>query len=260
MFKPNKTVFAMIQPSPLPGSYRHTNDSIDDIVNKVLIEMKLVYECGFDGVILQNMNDMPIKQIASPEAIAYMTRIGFEIKSKYPNIILGVLVNWDGVASMAVADAIGADFIRVEHLFTGANVTSAGILEAQCVEIANIRKRTKSKVPVYADIQEIHGVAIGGKSISNAAWEAVFEAFADGIFLSSDSKEKSIEMIKEVRTKLPKTPIILGGGANGDNITELMEYFDGVSISTWIKNGDMKNLIDKKRAKIFLENAKINRK
>ncbi|MCB6289129.1 BtpA family membrane complex biogenesis protein, partial [[Clostridium] scindens] len=65
-----------------------------------------------------------------------MTRIAYEIKHQYPQLILGVLVNWDGVASLAVADAVHADFVRVEHLFTGANVTSAGILEGQCVEIA----------------------------------------------------------------------------------------------------------------------------
>lgn len=256
MFIPNKTVFAMIQPEPLPGSYRHRDATIDDIVKSVLDEMELVDKCGFDGVILQNMNDMPIKQIAPPEAISYMTRIGFEIKNKYPHIILGVLVNWDGVASMAVADAIGADFIRVEHLFTGANVTSAGILEAQCVEIANIRKRICSKIPVYADIYEVHGVPLGEKPIENAAWEAINEAFADGLFISGKNAEKSIEMAQKIRKKLPNVPIILGGGATGDNITELMKYYDGVSVATWVKNGDMKNPIDKERAKIFLSNAK----
>lgn len=252
MFKPNCTAFAMIQPGPLPGSYRHRDQSIDDIVKEVLKETQMVMDNGFDGIILQNMNDMPIKQIAPPEAIAYMSRIAFEVKQHYPKLILGVLVNWDGVASMAVADAIGADFIRVEHLFTGANVTSAGILEGQCVEIAAIRKRICSKVPVYADIQEIHGVPLGAKTIGDAAWEAVHEAFADGLFVSGKTKEESLQMIKEVRKKLPNIPVILGGGATGDNIEELLVYYDGVSIATWVKNGDMKNHIDPERAALFM--------
>ncbi|MEG0423144.1 MAG: BtpA/SgcQ family protein [Erysipelotrichaceae bacterium] len=256
MFKPDHTVFAMIQPSPLPGSYRHQNQNIEDIVKEVLLETKMISDNGFDGVILQNMNDMPIKQTAAPEAIAYMTRLGFEIKKNYPKLALGVLVNWDGVASFAVADAIGADFIRIEHLFTGASVTSAGILQAQCVEVADIRKRTKSNIPVYVDIQEVHGVPLGKKPIGDAAWEAVFEAFADGLFVSGKTKEDSLFMIHEIRKKLPDTPIILGGGATGDNINELMREFDGVSVATWIKNGDMKNPIDPERAKLFLSEAK----
>lgn len=256
MFKPNCTTFAMIQPSPLPGSYRHKSKTIDEIVEEVLVETKMVVENGFDGVILQNMNDMPIKQIAPPEAIAYMTRIGMEIKNHFPNLVLGVLVNWDGVASLAVADAINADFVRVEHLFTGANVTSAGILEAQCVEIANLRKRICSKIPVYADIQEIHGVPLGKKPIDDAAWEAVHEAFADGLFISGRNIDESVKMIKQVRKKLPNTPVILGGGATGDNICELLQYYDGVSVATWIKNGDMKNPIDKKRAELFMNEVR----
>lgn len=256
MFDPRNKVMTMIQPEPLPGSYRHDNMTIEDIVDKVLEEVDMVVENGFDGVIIQNMNDMPIKQIAKPEAIAYMTRLGIEIKKRYPDLILGVLLNWDGVASFAVAEAVQADFIRVEHLFTGANVTSAGILQAQCVDIADIRKRTKSKIPVYADIYEVHGVPIGAKPIENAAWEAVHEAFADGLFVAGNTPEESIELIKKIRTKLPDVPIYLGGGATGDNINELMQYYDGVSVATWIKNGDMKNPIDPEKAKIFIDEAR----
>lgn len=259
MFKPNCTAFAMIQPSPLPGSYRHEDKTIDDIVKEVLKETQMVVENGFDGVILQNMNDMPIKQIASPEAIAYMTRIAYEMKSHYPDLVLGILVNWDGVASLSVADAVNADFVRVEHLFTGANVTSAGILQGQCVEIAALRKRIRSKVPVYADIQEVHGVALGAKPIEDAAWEAVHEAFADGLFVSGKTKAESLAMIQAVRKKLPDTPVILGGGASGDNIAELLAYYDGVSVATWVKNGDMKNPIDPIRAEIFMNQVKLAR-
>lgn len=254
-FIPNCTVLSMIQPDPLPGSYRHDTQSIDDIVYRALRETEMVQSNGFDGVILQNMNDMPIKQIANPEAIAYMTRIGYEIKKNFPKLVLGILVNWDGVAGLSVADAIGADFVRVEHLFTGANVTSAGILQAQCVEIANLRKRTRSQVPVYADIYEVHGVPLGRKPIGDAAWEAVHEAFADGLFVSGRTKEESLKIIQEVRAKVPNTPVFLGGGANGENIFELLEYYDGVSVATWIKNGDMKNPIDPERARTFMREA-----
>ncbi|MGE7944521.1 BtpA/SgcQ family protein [Lysinibacillus xylanilyticus] len=254
-FKPNCTVLSMIQPPPLPGSYRHTDQTIDEIVYYSLKETEMVQENGFDGIIIQNMNDMPIKQHAEPEAIAYMTRIAYEIRKEFPNLTMGILMNWDGVAGLSVADAVDADFVRVEHLFTGANVTSAGILEAQCVDIASLRKRIRSKVPVYADVYEVHGVPLGRKSIANAAWEAVHEAFADGLFIAGNSPAESIEMIEKVRTKLPDTPIFLGGGATGDNIYELLKYYDGVSVATWVKKGDMKNPIDSERARIFMEEA-----
>ena len=90
----------MIQPSALPGSYRHEDKTIDDIVAEVLEETQMIVDNGFDGVILQNMNDMPIKQNSSSGAIAYMTRIAYEIKHQYPQLILGVLVNWDALPAL----------------------------------------------------------------------------------------------------------------------------------------------------------------
>lgn len=243
----------MIQPEPLPGSYRNTGMGIREITDRVLREAEMVAENGFDGYILQNMNDMPVKQIAPPEAIAYLSVIGQELRRSFPELIMGVLVNWDGVAALSVADAVGADFMRVEHLFTGVEVTSAGLLEGQCCEIAQLRKKLGTKVPVFADVYEVHGVPLGAKPMEDAAWESVNEAFADGLFLSGKSVAESIEMIRRARTRVKDTPIFLGGGATGDNICELMQHFDGVSVATWIKNGDMKNPIDPERAKRFMD-------
>lgn len=251
-----KTVLSMIQPDPLPGSYRHRDMGIQEIADRALQETEMVAANHFDGIILQNMNDMPARQEARPEAIAYMTRIAFEIRKRFPELIMGILMNWDGVAGLSVADAVGADFVRVEHLFTGANVTSAGIFQGQCAEIADLRKRTGSKVPVYADVYEVHGVPLGRKPVANAAWECVHEAFADGLFLSGETMEESIRMVKAVKEKVPGVPVFLGGGATGQNIHELMKYYDGVSVATWIKDGDMKNPINPERARVFLEEAK----
>lgn len=251
-----KLIFSMIQPEPLPGSYRHRDMTIDEIVDAALRETEMVADNGFDGIIVQNMNDMPIKQIANPEAIAYMTRIASEIRTRFPELVMGILMNWDGVAGLSVADAVGADFVRVEHLFCGASVTSAGILQAQCVEIAELRKRTRSTIPVFADVYEVHGVPLGRKPVADAAWECVHEAFADGLFMAGKTPAESIEMVTEARRRVPEVPIFLGGGATGDNVRELMQYYDGVSVATWIKNGDMKNPIDPERARIFLEQAK----
>ena len=112
----NKPALAMLQPPPLPGTYTYTGKTIDEIIKECLSEAKMILENNFDGIILQNMNDMPIKQHSNFQTVAYMTRIAQEIKNAYPSLLLGILVNWDGEAALAVADACGADFIRVEHL------------------------------------------------------------------------------------------------------------------------------------------------
>jgi membrane complex biogenesis BtpA family protein len=243
----------MVQPAPLPGSYRHKDTPFAAILGAVLEEAGVLAECSFDAVILQNMGDMPIRQHSRPEAIAYMAVIAQAIKQAFPKMMLGVLINWDGVASLSVAEAAGADFVRVEHVYNGAEVTSAGLIQAQCCEILDLKKRTGSDIPITADIYEPHGVPLGRLSIEDAAWQAVHETFADGLFLSGHDATESIELAKRARTRVPGVPVFLGGGATGDNVAQLAQYFDGICVATWIKNGNMGNPIDRDRAKLFVE-------
>lgn len=248
---------SMVQTGPLPGSYRNTGEGIGLITEKALSETQILHECGFDGIILQNMGDMPILQHSSPEAIAYLTVVGKAIKDNFPDFRLGILVNWDGVASLAIADAIGADFVRVEHVYTGVEVTSAGLIYGQCCEITALKRKLMTQIPVYADVYEPHAVALGAKPIEDAAWESVNEAFAEGLFLSGKTANESIDMVNRVRKRVPGVQLYLGGGANGDNVYDLLQYFDGVCVASWIKNGNMRNPVDKEKAKIFID--EVNR-
>lgn len=248
--------FAMLQPPALPGTFKYAGESIDEIVKICLEEAAMIQENGFDGFIIQNMNDMPIKQTSNFQTVAYMSRIGTEIKQKFPDLLMGVLINWDGVASLAVAEAINADFIRIEHLYTGVNVTSAGLLEGQAIDIIELKMRLGSNIPIFADIYEVHGVPLGRKAHEDAAWEAVNEAFADGLFTSGRNMEESIKIAKEIKSRNLNVPLYLGGGATGDNIAELMKYYDGVSVATWIKDGNMANDINPEKAELFMDQVK----
>ena len=52
-----KIILSMIQPEPLPGSYRHRDMSIGEITDLALKETEMVAKNHFDGIILQNMNE-----------------------------------------------------------------------------------------------------------------------------------------------------------------------------------------------------------
>lgn len=251
---------SMIQTPPLPGSFKHSGQCLDEIIEFVLEEARILSACGFDAVILQNMGDMPVKQQTRPEVIAYFSIIAKEIKSNFRDLALGILINWDGVASLAVAHAANADFVRVEHVYTGAEVTSTGLITAQCCEITEMKKRLNTTLPVFADVYEPHAVPLGAKPIEDAAWETVHEAFADGIFLSGKTANESIEMVKRARRRVPNTPIFLGGGATGENVLDLLKHYDGICVATWIKNGSLSNPIDPERAKRFIEKVNLAKK
>ena len=182
-------VIGMVQTRPLPGSYRNRGERISFITEQALEETRILAECGVQSVILQNMGDMPIRQQSTPEAIAYLSVVAQAIRRSFPALCLGVLVNWDGVAALAVADAAGADFVRVEHLYTGAEVTSAGLLQGQCCEITALKRKLGTDIPVYADVWERHGIPLCPQPLDEAAWQCVHEAFADGLFLCERAGE-----------------------------------------------------------------------
>lgn len=252
MRKEYPLALVMIQPEALPGSYLNSGRTLGEIEKCVMDEAQMIAGMGFSGFILQNMHDGPVGQNARPETIAFMTRLGMNLRRSFPELVIGVLVNWDGVASLAVAEASEADFVRVEHLYTGVSVANNGFMYGQCGAICDMRKRLGSSIPVFVDVQEVNSTYVAPKPKDQAAVDAVRGAFADGVFVSGTNTRESLEYVKQIKKKLPGVPVLLGGGATGDNIRELMTYYDGVSVATWIKNGDMRNPIDPERAKYFL--------
>ena len=244
----------MIQPPPLPGSFRHKDQSFQQIMETTMAEAAMIQRVGFDGYILQNRNDAPVRQTARVESVAYLSVLSYLLKQEFPDLVQGILVNWDGVASIAVAEAAAADFVRVEHVFVGAEVGYAGYLEAQCVEICDFRKRLGSEIPLFADIQEVHYTQIGGKPVPDSAFDAIYNAFADGLFVGGRNPQESIELVTAVRKRIGDAiPIMVSGGSNADNVRELLQHFDGVSVGAWVKNGNMKNPIDEGRAKLYMD-------
>lgn len=255
VFPGNKSVIAMAQPQALPGSFKNTM-SIDDISNQLLEEIRILERNKVDGVILQNFHDGPVKQNAQMQACSYMTRLSCDIKHEFPNLILGILVCWDGPMSVMVADAVNADFVRIEHLFCGAEMTTAGIIQGQCVEIQQTRKLLGSRIPVYADIYEPHSIPICQTSLETAAYDAVKGAFADGLFLCGKTLEQTLDYVRRVKSKLPNIPIICGGGSNADNVKDILTEYDGVCVGSWIKDGSLSNPINEKRLKLYMD--KVN--
>ena len=248
-------ILAMLQPSPLPGTYLYDQRDFSKIIQGVEEEARVLSDLGYDGFILQNMHDGPIRKHAQNHTIAYMTAIAQTIKKEYPEKILGILINWDGVASLCVASASGADFVRVEYLYTGVSIGMCGLVEGQCAEILDLKRKLGSDIPVYADAFEASGVYLNPIPKEKEAIRMVKRAFADGLFMSSDTISEAVDLSKTLRKSL-NVPLFIGGKATGDNIEELMRYYDGVSVSTWIKDGDMRNPINIDKAKLFVDNAK----
>ena len=249
----------MVQLRPLPGSARYDGEALDSIIEDALRESATLADAGFDGVQLQNMGDNPSSQRAGPETVAFMTRACLAVHTSFPQLQLSVLVNWDAEASLAVAAASTADYVRVEHTWVGASVTSWGISQAQCHTATAFRTRIRSRTPIYADILEPHAVPLVTRPVEDWAKAAVDEGAADGLFVTGRTFEQSLDWLRRVATAAPGVPLWLGGGVNAENVRHLNGLVEGLTVATSIKHGNMANRIDPELAARFVRAARTSK-
>ncbi|MEG0785196.1 MAG: BtpA/SgcQ family protein, partial [Christensenella sp.] len=216
-----KIAIGMCIPPPFPGSFKYNGESIESVIQNALEQASIYSELGYQGILIQNANDNPSLKRAPIETLAYMTAVSNSIHNEFPKMSLGVMMVWDGVSSLAAADASGADFIRVEHTYIGAEMIPTGIAYGQCTEITDLRTRIHSKVAVLADVYECHAVQICEKSLERAAFEAFKQCNADGLFISGDTIVQSIDFANRVRLSLPDAKLFLGNGSTGDNVYDI---------------------------------------
>lgn len=252
-------VVGMVQLHPLPGSARYTDEPFERVMQAALTDGQALSDAGFTGVQVQNMGDNPSTRHSGLETVAYMTRVCNELHRTFPQLSLSVLVNWDAEASLAVADAVAADFVRVEHTWVGASVTSWGISTASCHEATRFRSMIRSSTPIYADLLEPHAVPLIERPVEWWARAAVHEGAADGLFVTMSSLDDSLDSVRRVREAVSGVPVWLGGGATKDNIGQVVGLVDGVTVATSIKGGDMTNPVDPVEAIAFINALKVAR-
>lgn len=252
-FPSEHMILAMAQPAALPGSIRSGGEPISLISERLLEEVAVLAGGGVGGVILQNFNDGPVRQTAAPEVAATMTRLACDLRAAFPSLALGVLVCWDGPMSLAVAEAAQADFVRVEHVYCGAELTAAGIIQGQCVEVQQLKRKLLSAMPIYADVYEPHSIPLCPQPVETAACDVVWGGMADGLFLCGSNAGESVELARRVRGRLPGVPLLCGGGSNAENVAQLLRAFDGVCVGQWIKNGSLHNPVDPVRLTQYMD-------
>ena len=125
VFGSTKPVIGMVHFGALPGAPLYDEAAgIEGLTAAVRADLLALQEAGFDAVMFGNENDRPYElkvDLASTTTMAYV--IG-QLHSDI-NVPFGVNVLWDATATIALAAATGAAFVR--DIFTGAYTSDMGI-------------------------------------------------------------------------------------------------------------------------------------
>src|SRR5215213_8845959 len=255
LFAHSKPVIGVIHVGALPGTPRGSK-SIPELVRQAKEEAGVYRECGVDGVIIENMHDVPyLKGEVGPEIVAAMTAIGNEVK-KECGLPVGVqILAGANIEAMAVAHAAGLEFIRAEG-YAYAHVADEGIIEASAAKLLRYRKLIGAeRVQVWADVKKKHSAhAITADVSLGQTAETVEFMGADCVIVTGSvtGEAPQVTDVKEAKSHC-HLPVMLGSGISEANIDQFYKEADGFIIGSSFKvDGLWSNTMDPVRITQFI--------
>jgi membrane complex biogenesis BtpA family protein len=256
LFQTVKPVIGVIHVGALPGTPRGSK-SVAELVRQAKEEARVYRDCGVDGVIIENMHDIPyLKGEVGPEIVAAMTAISNEVKSEC-RLPVGIqILAGANIEAMAVAHAANLDFIRAEG-YAYAHVADEGIIEASAAKLLRYRKMIGAeRVQVWTDVKKKHSAhAITADVSLGQTAETVEFMGADCVIVTGSvtGEAPQVADVKEAKSHC-HLPVFLGSGISETNIDQFYNEADGFIIGSHFKvDGLWSNTIDPARVTRFKE-------
>src|SRR5215470_4032191 len=139
LFSQAKPIIGVVHVGALPGTPR-SSQTVSELITLAKQEARVYRESGVDGVIVENMHDVPyLRGEVGPEIVAAMTAIAIEVKHEC-DLPVGIqILAGANVEALAVAHAAGLDFIRAEG-YAYAHVADEGVIESSAATLLRYRK------------------------------------------------------------------------------------------------------------------------
>jgi uncharacterized protein len=256
-----KAVIAMAHIGALPGAPLYDADGgVDKLIEGVARDIENLQAGGVDAIMFGNENDRPYVFKATAETIAGMTAVIQAVKPilKVP---FGVNYLWDPTASVAIAAATGAKFVR--EIFTGVFASDMGIWAPDCASASRLRRNLgRSDMKLLFNINAEFAHSLDARPIELRARSAVFSSLADAILVSGPVTGEPADQsqLKKVCETVRDVPVFANTGVNIDNVKDTLALASGVIIGTHFKiDGNTWNAVDPARVKRFMERVETLR-
>lgn len=257
VFAAHKAIIAMAHLPPLPGSPLYDADGgIEGLVDTVRRDVQALQSGGVDAIMFGNEGDRPYLTKATPESLAAMATVVARVGSEL-TVPFGVNYLWDPVASVALANATGARFVR--EIFTGVYESDMGLWVPDAAGAVRLRRNLGHPCLLCFNINAEFASLVGSRSLAARAQSAVFASLADAICVSGPMTGQPVrrEDLEEVRAAVPDTPVIANTGVRLENVNELLAVADAAIVGTSLKReGDTWNPVDPDRVSRFMETVR----
>lgn len=258
VFGETKPVIAMVHLGALPGSPLHDRErGLQGIIEAAVHDLAALQAAGFDAIMFGNENDRPYElrvDVASTASMAYV--IG-ELRRDI-SVPFGVNVLWDPMATVALAAATGAAFVR--EIFTGTYASDMGSWAPDAGQALRYRDRLgRSDVAMLYNVSAEFAWSLDRRPLPDRARSAVFSSIPDAVLVSGQITGEAAPLsdLEAVKAMLPDTPVLANTGVRHDTVADVLRVADGCIVGSALKvDGDTWNPVDPERAADFMKRAR----
>ncbi len=247
----------MLHVPALPGAPR-ARESLPAIREYVLHDADALVAGGVHGLLLENYGDAPFYPGPVPPAVvAQMTELAGDVRRCF-DLPLGInVLRNDGRAALAVAAAVGADFIRV-NVLCGARLTDQGLIQGEAHVILRERAALRAEgVRILADVGVKHSAPLGRpRPLEEDVVETLERGGADAVIISGPATGQAaeLEQVRRARSAAGEAPVLVGSGVTPDNVAAFVPYVDGLIVGTALKeDGVTANPVDRSRVRALIQ-------
>lgn len=261
LFGVKKPIIAMLHLDPLPGDPRwHYGDTMETVVQHALTDLKALQVGGVDGILISNEFSLPYQRhmnFVTPAAMAYVVgRLREHIRVPF-----GVDCISDGEATIELAAAVGADFVR--GTFCGVYVGDGGLYNNDFSAL--LRRKAALHLDNLKMLYFINPESdrnLDTRPLADIAKSTIFKAHPDGLCISANAAGQDVDdaLIESVKQVNPEVVVLCNTGCRPDTITRKLRCGDAAVVGTYFKEGgklenqQLENLrVDVKRVREFMD-------
>ncbi|XP_044042337.1 uncharacterized protein F13E9.13, mitochondrial isoform X2 [Siniperca chuatsi] len=241
-------VIGMIHVKALPGTPLSCM-KMSQITEEACREAAIYRDAGIDGVIIENMHDIPYSFSVGPEVCACMTAVCTAVRSICPFLPLGVQI-LSSANQQALAVAL-------------ASVADEGLLNACAGDLLRYRKQIGAeRVQIFTDIKKKHSSHALTSDVSIEEMARAAEFFlSDGLIITgvATGMRADPRELREVSQSV-RIPVLIGSGVTYDNIERYLDANGMIIGSHFKEGGHWANAVDPEQVKRLMGKIRDFRK
>lgn len=236
VFDVRKPIVGMCHLPALPGDPGYdAPGGMDAVLAHARREIAALQDGGVDGILISNEFSLPYLTKTEPITAVVMARVIGELRSEI-RVPFGVNVLWDGIASIDLAMATGASFVR--EVFTGVYASDFGLWNTEVGRAARHRARMgASHVRLLYNVVPEGAAYVADRDLAQMTRSTVFNGAPDGLCVSGLTAGASTDTstLKVVKENAGDVPVFVNTGVRPDTVAESLEHADAAIVGTYFK-------------------------